>query len=33
MKKTIGIIARENISDYKDIPLYGVRRDIVQYLI
>lgn len=32
MKKTIGIIAREYISDYKDIPLYGVRRDIVQYL-
>lgn len=32
MKKTIGIIAKEYTSDYKDIPLYGVRRDIVQYL-
>lgn len=32
MKKTIGIIAREYISDYKDIPLYGIRRDTVQYL-
>lgn len=32
MKKTIGIIAKEYTSDYKDIPLYGVRRDVVQYL-
>lgn len=32
MKKTVGIIAKEYTSDYKDIPLYGIRRDVVQYL-
>lgn len=32
MKKTIGIILRENTSKYKDIPLYACRRDIIQYL-
>lgn len=32
MKKTIGIILRENTSEYKDIPLYACRRDIIQYL-
>ncbi|MCI8383841.1 MAG: C26 family cysteine hydrolase domain-containing family [Clostridia bacterium] len=32
MKKTVGIILRENTSDYKDIPLYACRRDVVQFL-
>ena len=32
MKKTIGIILRENTSDYKDIPLYACRREVVQFL-
>ncbi len=32
MKKTIGIILRENVSNYKDIPLYACRREIVQFL-
>lgn len=32
MKKTIGIILRENISDYNQISLYACRRDLVQFL-
>lgn len=32
MKKTIGVIARESISEYKQVPLYGIRRDIIQFL-
>lgn len=32
MKKTIGIILRENVSDYRAIPLYACRRDLVQFL-
>lgn len=32
MKKTIGIILRENISEYKEIPLYACRREVVQFL-
>lgn len=32
MKKTIGIILRENTSDYKDIPLYACRREVVEFL-
>lgn len=32
MKKTIGIIAREYIADYKQIPLYGIRREVIQFL-
>lgn len=32
MKKTVGIILRENIADYKDIQLYACRRDLVQFL-
>lgn len=32
MKKTVGIILRENISDYKDAPLYACKRDLVQFL-
>lgn len=32
MKKTIGIILRENTSEYKEIPLYACRRDIIQFL-
>jgi len=32
MNKTIGILTREYTSDYKDVPLYGVRRDVAQYL-
>ncbi|MCI8759526.1 MAG: C26 family cysteine hydrolase domain-containing family [Clostridia bacterium] len=32
MKKTIGVIARENVSEYKQVPLYGIRRDVIQIL-
>ena len=32
MKKTIGIIAREYIADYKEIELYGCKRELIQYL-
>lgn len=32
MKKTIGIILRENTSEYKGIPLYSCRREVVQFL-
>lgn len=32
MKKTIGIILRENTSEYKEIPLYACRRDVIQFL-
>lgn len=32
MKKTIGIIAREYIADYKEIELYGCKREIIKYL-
>lgn len=32
MKKTIGVIARESISEYKQVPLYGIRRDVIQFL-
>lgn len=32
MKKTIGIMAREYIADYKGIPLYGNRTELIQFL-
>lgn len=32
MKKTLGIILRENVSDYNEIPLYACRRDMIQFL-
>lgn len=32
MRKTVGIILRENISDYREVPLYACRRDLVQFL-
>ena len=32
MKKTIGIIAREYIADYKEIELYGCKREVIKYL-
>lgn len=32
MKKTIGVISRSWIASYKDIPLYGFRRDLLTYL-
>ncbi|MCI8470057.1 gamma-glutamyl-gamma-aminobutyrate hydrolase family protein [uncultured Clostridium sp.] len=32
MKKTVGIILRENVADYNEIPLYACRRDMIQFL-
>lgn len=32
MKKTIGMIAREYIADYKAIPLYGNKTELIQFL-
>lgn len=32
MRKTIGVIARESVSEYKQVPLYGIRRDVIQFL-
>lgn len=32
MRKTIGIIAREYVADYKEIQLYGCKRDLIQFL-
>lgn len=32
MKKTIGIISREYVSDYKKSPLYGCKRELIQFL-
>ena len=32
MKKTIGVLARESVSDYRQVPLYGIRRDVIQFL-
>lgn len=32
MKKTVGIILRENTSYYNEVPLYGFRREIIPFL-
>lgn len=32
MRKTIGIIAREYVADYKEIQLYGCKRDLIRFL-